>query len=238
MTSLPEKLMPMRQGLPSGRDEILSEASFAKASLARAWHSLELASAEASILGGASAARLFAFKAADAERLAGKLSNSGAGSRLLLDAAVLLLAMGSRLNRSAWARRLASPLLKAALDFLAVNPGGDDALGAAERAAAALIGPLSSQIHRARWPGGRDLPTRRAALAHEQLASTRQPRCLRGSSWRLAGHSPTKELWIFRLGAHRQVLLFGTEPLTWSLEGLALTETLPELSSNTSMLLF
>ncbi|CAE8738236.1 unnamed protein product [Polarella glacialis] len=211
-----------------------STAPFARNAAARAWAALHLAAGEAP---AQSAGRQEPWDSSpeDAARLAAAMApdNEGA-SRLLLEIAVLVFAMGCRLGCSGKARLLALPLAQAAANRLTAaaraSANCDDSARAAQKAvevlaAVAEVSPTSS--------GDRLEVSRTAALQLSEtiappspLSETTFPR---GWRWRLAGYRPTEEIWILRLGTRRLVLLPAPPPFSWCMEGLALSETTPDL---------
>lgn len=124
----------------------------------------------------------------------------GASARLLSEVAVILFAMGCKLGRPAWARALASPLAAAAAGHLGAEVREEGS--AAERAAA-----VAEAL---------------AAAAAESCGGPAQ-------RWRLIGYRAAEELWLLRRGSQGLVSLPAPSPLTWCIEGLALSEAAPDL---------
>lgn len=181
-----------------------------------------------------------------APALAERLCLAGSvGPRLLLEVSVLLFAMGCELGRARSAHSLASALAAAAAALSSSGPvaGGDDALWALAHTAKALttvplaavrfeVGPAASQYpaacrHRA--------VLRCSIAAHEvqlsgdlaKVAATVAPPSR--WRWRLAGYRRFEELWVLRRGRNSRLYLPAPMPLTWCLEGVALSEALPNL---------
>lgn len=198
--SLPEKLVPFQEAT------VARPCHEAQAAVVKAWQSLRLAAGEPRKKEWPSEK--------EAQRLALRLE-PGAASRLLLEVAVLIFAMGCKMGRSGWARAVASPLAAAAAQHLGAGAVDDAGL-------AALVALQAIRGH-----GPRDLRSRPSLL---QSVADELPVCLR-SRCRLIGYRPWEEVWIIRMSAGRVVQVPGNAPLTWCLEGLALSETLPNLRS-------
>jgi len=152
--------------------------------------------------------------------------------------------MGCHLGRSGWARRVATPLVATAVERLELTESGgilvDDALYAA-RLAVEIITRRRSNFHVPEDNEKSGLPDRRHQLHRREAILSKSPDAqapeeVRGSQhcrWRLVGYDATQELWTFRIGSHRVAYLASCPPLTWCLEGLALSEAAPLLASST-----
>lgn len=227
----PEKLVPQQVGLPDLRGPV-RETCMARAAVQHAWRALCAAAGEPTA--GAKALFGKADAAAEALRLGRMVRDDRTASRLLLEVSVLCFTMGCRLGRSGWASRFAATIaVEAAQRSAEESAAGaaDDSPAAARHTAALLLGrgsgapeaassqrraavfaPLAAEAAELAAPGG-------------DVALALQPR---RRQWRVDGYLPLQELWILRLGRRRRGYLAAPPPLTWSLEGIALSESAPE----------
>jgi hypothetical protein len=221
--SLPEKLLPPKPGLPTGQDVVLLEKCPARSAAARAWRALR-AAAGTPLAPEEGSGGLWKADAAEAQRLADEVGFGIMPSRLLLEVAVLLFAMGSKIGRRSWAQSVSAPLFEASRIQLAKLPRIDDSDLASVHALTVLKGRCSVDAHEGSISRADLLaPT----VGNESGQDAAPPRWMR---WRLAGYMPLEEVWIFRIGTRRTVHLAAPPPLTWCLEGLALSETAPILT--------
>lgn len=134
---------------------------------------------------------------------------------------MILFAMGCRLGRPAWARTLAAPLAQTAVRGL-METGCAAECAARHVAAVLTVGEkfdvFSECVGRAELLSGSAELQQRSARDRAQMSLAR---------WRLSKYVPVDELWIFQLGSHGFVHLLAPPPLTWYLDGLALSETAP-----------
>jgi len=228
----PEKLVPQQVGLPNLQGSV-QEARPEKAGLEHAWRALCVAAGEPQ----ASGTPLLRHADAPAEvlRLGQQLRDGRIASRLLLEVSTLFFALGCRIGRPAWAQALASPLLQEAGRRATAEASGgaaDDVPAAVQHATALLAsGPMqrASAI-----VGDRCSPSRASLLDCAAVNSeTTLPADLssvrRWRRWRVTGYSAQQELWVLRLGRWRRAYLAAAPPLSWRLEGLALSEAAPKL---------
>jgi len=235
--ALPEKLLPATPALPAAADVLMSEACPARASAARAWRALSAAAGKPTMEGWPA---LKAASGEDARCLAELIeqlsvnSPNTTGSRLLLEVAVLIFTMGCRLGRTSWAREIAFPLAEAAERQLAAAEAVDDSPAAARLTLAALASPLRPQALCSVAGAPSPLGSSRAEVLRngvkdqtsdsEAIVERPPVRC----RWRVARYSAIDEIWVLALGSRHLVHLAAPPPLTWCMEGLALSETAPE----------
>eukprot|EP00927_Polykrikos_kofoidii_P059979 TRINITY_DN55062_c0_g1_i1.p1 TRINITY_DN55062_c0_g1~~TRINITY_DN55062_c0_g1_i1.p1 ORF type:complete len:756 (+),score=105.73 TRINITY_DN55062_c0_g1_i1:32-2269(+) len=261
--SLPEKLMPPMPSLP--RDSFLGDTCPARNACARAWRALCDVAGDAAPSNVPVAAGVFQVGFAEASCVAAAVGlsaskvgvhDAGLRARLLLEAAVVIFAMGCRLRRTTWALAVATPLAQAAAERLREGEGGfgptavvDDAPVAANLVADILVGedfkPMThgdlSAVLRA------SVLARGTATAHAGVQSSGKPKAaasadeivdtttvvasrrLRRSSdrWRFLGYLATEELWVLRRGYGQRLFLPAAAPFTWCPEGVLLSETAP-----------
>lgn len=195
----------------------------ASAAAARAWAALCLAAGEPAGLAKAPPAP-GAFLAKEAARLALAVGPGVAPAQLLLEVAVLLFTMACRAGGqlARW-RAVAMPLAEEASRRLSAECPLDDSAAAARCAAALMSGQAPSA----------GLSHTRAALfdpdCHDRngFAPAAGARRLR---WRVVGYRTAEELWALRVGSF-VVCLPAPPVFTWGLEGVALSETAPDLAS-------
>merc|ERR1712176_1661941 len=144
---------------------------------------------------------------------------SPSAGHLLLEAAVLIFAMGCRLNRVGWARAVAAPLVHAAVDMLAGGELGqnaaDDALDAARIVSAVIDGnhrgvgndPKMAERHLE----GLQTPRRKDIIAEGAQSLEYMPRC----HWRVVGYDATQELWTLKVGSRNRMYLPAPPPFSW-----------------------
>jgi len=201
----------------------------ARAAVFHAWRALNAAvilaqgPAYVGVVGGR-AASISGAGSAEAARLANCLEGGGRlHSLLLLEVAVIFFAMGCRIGRPTRARTLAAPLAQSAAQGL-MGTGCADEAAARHVAAVLSVAPredfdvFPGCIGRAELLSGCVEAQQRSTCGRAQLSISR---------WRLFKYSPVDELWILRLGSHGLVHLPAAPPLTWYLDGLALSETAP-----------
>jgi hypothetical protein len=229
--SLPEKLLPMAAQLPSAGDSKLRKLCPARAAVARAWRVLCLAA-------GRPVEGLRNASGEDAKKLALAVQSHSSGSRLLLEVATLIFAMGCHLGRAGWARSVAAPLVATAVERLEREEPGDisvdDTLDAARLALETIAkrSTIENSLGCSAQDSGHQLHRRKVALSKIPDAEAAMER--QGSShcrWRLASYDALQELWTFRIGNQRTAYLAGCPPLTWCMEGLALSEAAPPFAN-------
>jgi len=231
--SPPEKLLAPASGRLATQDPLLLEACLARVAIARAWCALHAFVGEpvntgeslGGILGSVNAVHAV-YLAAAATKVKG--SGESLGARLLLEVASLTFAMGCRIGRPRWARAAARPLAEAAARGLAgAEAPADDAHTAAALVGAVLRGGSAS------WRAcqASRLGVTRAEVMAEPSEPGKLPEQKSGSTprwrWRLAGYRAMEELWLLRCGPRQVASLPAAPPLTWCVEGLALSETAP-----------
>jgi len=225
--SLPEKLVPTPSQVLN-EDVLLHETCPARAAAARAWRALRAAANEP-IPRERGGHDLWTADAGESRRLASLVGEGAMQARLLLEVAVLVFTMGCRLGRRGWARSLTAPLAELALEQLNALEIIDDTALAAKHTAAVLAGAAIPQFLGERLSRRSLLSTDAAsgggATADEGIDVIAPAPYLR---WRLVGYIPTEELWVLRIGARQTVHLAAPPPLTWCMQGLALSETTPE----------
>lgn len=224
--ALPEKLLPTPD--PATALAPLLEECPARAAATRAWRALCTAAGEA-ISPERRSGGLWTANGAEAKRLAAAVSEGSMGSRLLLEVAVIVFAMGCRLGLYGWARGVAAPLAEMASKQLDARAVHDDAALAARHTAAVLAGTGVPAFHGKQVSRplllAANVGTAGGDSLSEGLDIIKPSRWMR---WRLVGYSVTEELWTLRMGARKTVHLAAPPPLTWYKEGLALSETMPE----------
>eukprot|EP00747_Dinoflagellata_sp_TGD_P167867 gnl/TRDRNA2_/TRDRNA2_193114_c0_seq1.p1 gnl/TRDRNA2_/TRDRNA2_193114_c0~~gnl/TRDRNA2_/TRDRNA2_193114_c0_seq1.p1 ORF type:complete len:660 (-),score=108.82 gnl/TRDRNA2_/TRDRNA2_193114_c0_seq1:117-2057(-) len=207
---------------------LVVEACPAKAAADRAWNALYLAAGEKRSSRSISTVE-------DATRLAGALAPGAYEGKLLLEVAVLTFAMACKTGQAGTARSSSLALAQAAAHHLSEMDGTDDASAAARHVVAALGGPGFSAVplstRMARSPL---LASSQAATASAESDSSSEADAIPRGRWRIAAYNPLEELWILRLGGGRLVHLPAPPPLTWCIEGVALSETAPELPPATA----
>lgn len=235
--SLPEKLLPPTPGLPRAQDSLLDETCHARAALSRAWRALRISAGETASPASEIGSLWTTATPEEAVRLGNALGGGGANACLLLEVSVLTFALGCKLGRVQWARAVAAPLAhEAARRLRSAELTADDSDVAAIHTAEVLAGHLGpaavgDHVSRATIVGMRRRAEQGCAVpttAEEGSGSCRAPR---GARWRLVAYRPLEELWMLRVGPRHVVNLLAPPPLTWCLEGLALSETAPTVQS-------
>lgn len=227
--SLPEKMVPT-EGVALKQDALLNETCPARAAAARAWRAL-CAAANEPIPREKGGGDLWAADSNEARRLAALVGQGATQSQLLLEVAVLVFTMGCRLGRRSWARAVAAPLAEiASKQFDSLNRSNNDQSAlAARHTAAVLAGAAVPEFKGAQV--SRDSLLSTHATQDEGNDTVAPAPWMR---WRLVGYIATEELWILRIGTRRTVHLAAPPPLTWFMEGLALSETTPEAEDNSA----
>lgn len=232
----PEKLVPQTPGLPSSGSAVSSaEAAKCPATAAAklAWHALCRAAGESSQMDPSTS--LWSEDAAKrAPDIAERLGQGSAAARLLLEVAVLIFAMGCEVGQSRSACSLALPLAEKAAKLLAEEDSeqsADDTSRAARHVAAMLAGVPEIM---AKYPGR--LPRaellRRGSEGVTAAQEAHQPVPSLRWCWRLVGYRQVEETWILKRGRRSWIQLPAPPPLTWCLEGLALSEATLDLQRN------
>jgi len=147
---------------------------------------------------------------------------------------VLIFAMGCEVGQSRSACSLALPLAEKAAKLLAEEDSeqsADDTSRAARYVAAMLAGVPEIM---AKYPGR--LPRaellRRGAEGVAAAQEAHQPVPSLRWCWRLVGYRQSEETWILKRGRRSWIQLPAPPPLTWCLEGLALSEATLDLQRN------
>lgn len=238
--SLPEKLFPNTQPLPQAYDALLDQDCPAIAAVARAWRALRSAANRDGVssppppalecLGGRSAL-IAGATPEEGQRLARALRSGPASAALLLEVAVITFAMGCSLGRGRTAQAVAAVLVEeAAARLPEVGTLNNACHSSAELAGAVKMAInlfTGTPLHQ-RGPGKVPMPASRldAMRSPDNLALGEQlPPTARLRQWKIAAYHPAEELWVFQLGAHgMHQYLLAPRPLSWCLEGLALSE--------------
>jgi len=158
------------------------------------------------------------------------VGQAGAPSRLLLEVSVIIFSMGCKLGRRAWARSIAAPLADLASAQLGTLAQIDDSDLAAKHTSAVLAGSVLPEEHRKRSSRATILSTSLSRQSEKDVADNIDVIAPSRCRWRLAGYMPVEELWIFRIGARRTVHLAAPTALTWTIDGMALSETATALT--------
>lgn len=238
--SLPEKLLPPGRGSSESFDRALFLDCPARAAAARAWIALHLAAGVREPVMDVAQTLPWHHSPSYAENLIRKISPTASSAHLLLEVAVLVFAMGCKTAHFGKARAVALPLATTAAAWLAPaseNCGtslmpDDDVHLAASHAAALLAGQDAKSItlsKPSKTKLSRSFATNELSNETGSDQTSRPPRHLK---WRFAKYDPLDELWQFRIGTRHLALMMAPPPLTFCLEGLALSETWPALEQS------
>lgn len=236
--SPPEKLLPQGQGPGQSFDRPLFRDCPARAAAARAWIALHLAAGVREPVMDRAQALPWYHSPSYVVNLIQDISPTASSASLLLEVAVLVFAMGCKTGHFGKARAVASPLAATAAAWLAPASESccdalmpDDVHLAAKHAAALLAGQDATvmQLSKSEAELSRSFAMASSSSEAGSELAARPPRHLK---WRLAGYDALDELWRFRIGTRHLALMTAPPPLTFCLEGVALSETWPAVEES------